>query len=103
VGKRRVLTTVGVLMALTPCAAVAAAWLLPARIACVPWLVAAVGLAGLLASYHMGLPAGPVITALVVGQVAAVALARPVLAHRHSLSHRGSVGHLAQRHLDGRT
>lgn len=101
------LTTVGVLMALTLCIAPAtAARLLSARVVRVLWLAAALGaaagLVGLLASYHLGLPAGPVVAALAVGQVAVAALARPVLAHRHARSWSVPARRPAALPLDGR-
>lgn len=88
------LTTVGVLMALTLCIAPAtAARLLSARIgrvlALAGLLGAAGGLVGLLASYHLALPAGPVVAILAVGEVAAAALARPALARVSFRSRRG--------------
>jgi ABC-type Mn2+/Zn2+ transport system permease subunit len=75
------LTTVGVLMALTLCIApAAAARLLSVRLHRVLALAAALGvtagLAGLLTSYHLGLPAGPVVGVVAVAQVAVCALSR---------------------------
>jgi ABC-type Mn2+/Zn2+ transport system permease subunit len=83
------LTTVGVLMALTLCIAPAtAARLLSARVTRVLFLAgslgASAGLAGLLASYHLGLPAGPVVAVLAVAEVAAAVLARTCLRRRHA-------------------
>ncbi|MGQ0630757.1 MAG: metal ABC transporter permease [Sporichthyaceae bacterium] len=65
------LTTVGVLMALTLCVAPAvAARALSSRLTHVLVIAAALGLvigqAGLLLSYHLGLPTGPVVAALAV-------------------------------------
>jgi ABC-type Mn2+/Zn2+ transport system permease subunit len=79
------LTTVGVLMVLTMCIAPAtAARLLSPSITRVLVLAALLGtgagLVGLLASYHLGLPAGPVVAVLAVAEVVAAALARPVFA-----------------------
>ncbi|MHA6628745.1 metal ABC transporter permease [Pseudonocardia sichuanensis] len=75
------LTTVGVLMALTLCIApAAAARLLSLRIRRVLFLAAglgvAAGLAGLMASYHLGLPAGPTVGVLAATEVALAALIR---------------------------
>jgi ABC-type Mn2+/Zn2+ transport system permease subunit len=75
------LTTVGVLMALALCIAPAtAARLLSARIgrvlALAGLLGCAAGLAGLLASYHLGLPAGPTVAVLAVAEVAVAVVAR---------------------------
>lgn len=77
------LTTVGVLMALTLCIApAAAARLLSARIHRVLVLAAAFGVAaglvGLLASFHLRLPAGPTAGLLAVAEVAAAALTRAI-------------------------
>lgn len=73
------LTTVGVLMALTLCIAPAvAARLLAARLDRVLWASVALGVtagqAGLLLSYHLGLPAGPVAAVVAVGQVVLAAV-----------------------------
>jgi ABC-type Mn2+/Zn2+ transport system permease subunit len=81
------LTTVGVLMALTLCIApAAAARLASARIHRVLALSAVLGvgagLVGLVASYHLGLPTGPVVGVLAIAEVAVVALARAALRAR---------------------
>jgi ABC-type Mn2+/Zn2+ transport system permease subunit len=75
------LTTVGVLMALTLCIApAAAARLLSARIHRVLALAAGfgvtAGIVGLLASYHLGLPAGPLVAVVAVTEVATAAVVR---------------------------
>jgi ABC-type Mn2+/Zn2+ transport system permease subunit len=75
--------------ALTLCIAPAtAARLLSARVTRVLFLAgslgASAGLAGLLASYHLGLPAGPVVAVLAVAEVAAAVLARTCLRRRHA-------------------
>jgi ABC-type Mn2+/Zn2+ transport system permease subunit len=72
------LTTVGVLMALTLCLAPAvAARLLSSRLRRVLVLSAMLGVAagvlGLLASYHLGLPAGPLVAVIAVIEVAVAA------------------------------
>jgi ABC-type Mn2+/Zn2+ transport system permease subunit len=77
------LTTVGVLMALTLCIApAAAARLISLRIRHVLFLAAglgvAAGLVGLMASYHLGLPAGPTVGVLAATEVAVAALVRSV-------------------------
>jgi ABC-type Mn2+/Zn2+ transport system permease subunit len=77
------LTTVGVLMALTLCIApAAAARLISHRIRPVLFLAAALGVAaglvGLIASYHLALPAGPTVGVLAATEVAVAALVRSV-------------------------
>lgn len=72
------LTTVGVLMALTLCIAPAVtARLLSNRLTCVLILSAVLGVVaaavGLIASYHLALPAGPIVAVLAVAEVAVAA------------------------------
>jgi ABC-type Mn2+/Zn2+ transport system permease subunit len=101
------LTTVGVLMALTLCIApAAAARLASSRIHHVLILAAllgvAAGLVGLLASYHLGLPTGPVVGVLAVTEVAVAALARAALRAGLRQRHTTVLPHPAETHAPAR-